>query len=290
MESLQPTDIARTREKDALVEDANIVEVAIHNMTQRSEKLLGLCHHEQNWLLRKLEPQWEARDEVKQRIGEDRWTNNPNPKGTYAEQRREYENRLRVVREAMEALQALDAATALERASKIQRQLQQGVRPQEDNTAEHGTEPGLDEETLASHRYNGLRPTPEWQSRRVNIQQYPDPTNFGWTFTGSWQAVEFFEKTVVEDSTEYLVKLDWYFTTATIKTSLDHPTQGKTQLFGKQVSPRDYDKILKNPRVHTGNRYQKRRPGGRGQRGRNGRGNGGRNGPRQPTNTSRNPF
>jgi hypothetical protein len=285
MESMQPTDVVRTREKDALVEDANIVEVAIHNMTQRREKLLGLCHQEQNWLLRKLEPQWESRDEVKQRIGLDRWTNNPNPKGTYAEQRREYEDRLRVVREAMEALQALDAATALERANKIQRQLRQGVRPGEDNYAGDATDPGLDVQTIENQRYNGLRPTSEWQSRRVDPQLYPDPTSFGWTFTGSWQTVEFFERTVEQDSIEYLVKLDWYFTTGTIKTSLDHPTQGKTQLFGKQVSPQDYKKILKNPRVHTGNRYQRRRNGGRGRGGRNGTSNGGRQGPRQSTNT-----
>jgi hypothetical protein len=287
-ESMQPTDVAQRREKDALVEDANIVEVAIHNMTQRREKLLGLCHKEQNWLLRELEPQWESRDEVKQRIGVDRWTNNPHPKGTYAEQRRELESRLRAVREAMEVLQALDAATALERTNKIQRQLQQGVRLEEDDTAGNGTEPGLNEHTIANQRYNGLRPTSEWLSRRVDTQQYPDPTAFGWTFTGSSQAVEFFERMVEHDATEYLVKLDWYFTTATIKTSLDHPTQGKTQLFGKHVSPREYKKILQNPRVHTGNRYQRRHNGDRGHGGRTGRGSGARNGRRLPTNAPRN--
>lgn len=270
MENAQFSDAAaRTKEKDALVEDANIVEVATQNMTQRREKLLSLCQQEQNWLLRKLEPQWESRNEVKERVGAERWKNNPNPKNDYAEQRREYEDRLRAVRLALEALQALDPTMAMERANNLQYQLQYGVRREEGNAADSGHEPVVDEATILSRRYNGLRPTSEWLSRRVDIQQYPDPTNFGWIFTGSWQAVEFFERTVVHDSTELVVKLDWYFTTATIKTALDHPTQGKTQLFGKQVGSSEFKKILTNPRVHTGNRYQRRRhrSGGRGRGG-----------------------
>ncbi|KAG7358889.1 hypothetical protein IV203_015478 [Nitzschia inconspicua] len=247
----------RTREKDALVEDANIVEVAIQNMTQRREKLLSLCQQEQNWLLRQLEPQWESRDEVKQRLGEERWTNNPRPKRDYAEMRRDLEIRLRAVRQAMEALQAMDPTMALQRANTMQYQLQHGVRPENGNVVTNGEsrdESKQDDEMMRERRYNGIRPTTEWMSRRVDIQQYPDPTSFGWKFTGSWQAVEFFERMVVLDEKEYSVKLDWYFTTATIKTSLDHPTQGKTQLFGKQVSPDEYKKILENPRVHTGMR------------------------------------
>lgn len=285
MESARISDAtSRTREKDALVEDANVVEVAIQNMTQRREKMLGLCHQEQNWLLRKLEPQWESRDEVKQRIGEERWKNNPRPKMDYAAQRREFEQRLRVVRQAMEALEALDATatTALHRANKMQYQLQHNMRPEPNTSSsdEAGTSRSTDED-IAQRRHNGHRPSAEWLSRRVDIRQYPDPTSFGWTFTGSWEAAEFFERSVVQNDREYLVKLDWFFTTATVKTSLDHPSQGKTQLFGKQVAPDEYTNILRNPRVHTGNRYQQRpkgggRGGGRGGRDRGGRGQGGR--------------
>jgi hypothetical protein len=265
---------ARTREKDALVEDADIVEVAIQNMTERRAKLLNLCQQEQNWLIRELEPQWESRDEVKQRYGEDRWKNNPRPKQDYARLRIEYEQRLRAVQQAMEALQEMDPAAAMQRANNMQYQLQHGLRPENGSSSEAGTAP-TDEETMRQRRYNGLRPNEEWLARRVDIQQYPDPTSFGWTFTGSWKAVEFFEKTVLQDEREYFVKLDWYFTTATIKTSLDHPTQGKTQLFGKQVGPSEYKKILENPRVHTGNRYQRKTNGGGRGRGR-GRGQSGR--------------
>jgi hypothetical protein len=50
--------------------------------------------------------------------------------------------------------------------------------------------------------------------------------------------------------------LDWYFTTATIKTSMDHPTKGKTQMFGSKVTPEVYAKVLLDPRSHTNVRYR----------------------------------
>jgi hypothetical protein len=263
-----------THEKDKLVQDATVVEVAIQSMTQRREKLLELCHHEENWLLRMLQPQWEDRDQVKQRMGEDRWTNNPNPKRDYAKQRREYEARLRIVRRAMEALQDLDAESALEKVSEMQAQLQSGARRPfssgNENASSQNDIAGSTDDDLRQQRYNGLRPSQQWALRRVDVQQYPDPTTFGWTFTGSWQAVEFFERKVQDK----IVKLDWYFTTATIKTSLDHPKQGKTQLFAKPVSPGQYKEILRNPRTHTGKRYQKRQNrGGQRNKGNQSRGN-----------------
>ena len=59
-----------------------------------------------------------------------------------------------------------------------------------------------------------------------------------------------------------LVKLDWYYTTATLKTSMDHPRQGKTQMFAKVgVTPELYVQVLENPRVHTdAQRYQRKQP------------------------------
>ena len=73
-----------------------------------------------------------------------------------------------------------------------------------------------------------------------------------------------------DSTTTILVKLDWYYTTATIKTSMDHPTRGLNQLFGKQVTPKEYIHILQNPRTHPNVRYRTTR-GGRG-RGSGGRG------------------
>lgn len=42
----------------------------------------------------------------------------------------------------------------------------------------------------------------------------------------------------------------------TVATCINHPKQGKTQLFRKNVSFDELDKIFKNPRVHTGKGYQ----------------------------------
>ena len=109
----------------------------------------------------------------------------------------------------------------------------------------------LSKSPIEKERYNKKRP--DDLRRRVSWEEYPDPTEFGWEFTGSSGVTEFFEKNGV--------KLDWYFTTGTVKTSLDHPVQGKTQLFGAQAEPDTYIKILLDPLAHTGKRYQRRRGG-----------------------------
>jgi hypothetical protein len=105
-----------------------------------------------------------------------------------------------------------------------------------------------------SQRYNGIRP--DYQGKRVSFQDYPDPTAHGWTFTGSVEAsyVEFFEKKMNNGG---LVKLDFYYTTGTIKTVLDHPTSGRNQLFRALVTPEQYKAVLDNPRVHTDQGYRR---------------------------------
>lgn len=106
-------------------------------------------------------------------------------------------------------------------------------------------------------RYNGRRPN--YNGLRVSHRDYPDATQYGWRFTGSCQngRAEFFEKDFAQDG---IVKLDFYYTTGTVKTVLDHPRQGVTQLFAKgdSLSPEMYIAILQNPRHHTGNRYHRR--------------------------------
>jgi len=92
-------------------------------------------------------------------------------------------------------------------------------------------------------RYNGIRPN--YNGERVDIEHYPDPTYFGWTFTGSVEEskVEFFEKR----TNIGLTKMDWYYTTGTIKTILDHPTTGRNALFRGNVSPEQFVSICKTP-------------------------------------------
>eukprot|EP01083_Nonionella_stella_P251338 867274_1 len=55
-----------------------------------------------------------------------------------------------------------------------------------------------------------------------------------------------------------LIKIDFYYTTGTVKTVMDHPTTGRNELFRNTPSPEDYIRILKNPRSHTGRGYRQR--------------------------------
>eukprot|EP00804_Cyclotella_cryptica_P002447 CCRYP_019177-RA/>CCRYP_019177-RA protein AED:0.20 eAED:0.19 QI:0/-1/0/1/-1/1/1/0/742 len=113
----------------------------------------------------------------------------------------------------------------------------------------------MQELTQVRPRYNGLRP--DYAEQRISLEQYPDPTTFGWKFTGSVQRshVEFFDKKMNDGG---VVKLDFYYTTGTVKTVLDHPAMGRNQLFRAQVSPEEYRAILENPRKHTGKGYRRK--------------------------------
>mmetsp|Transcript_29458 Transcript_29458/g.71150 ORF Transcript_29458/g.71150 Transcript_29458/m.71150 type:complete len:732 (-) Transcript_29458:163-2358(-) len=103
-------------------------------------------------------------------------------------------------------------------------------------------------------RYNGIRP--DYEGKRVNSEKYPDPTVFGWEFTGGVQEsrVEFFEKRMNIG----LAKLDFYYSSGTLKTTLYHPTSGRNQLFRGKVTAEQYVDVMKNPRSHTGQGYRRR--------------------------------
>lgn len=51
------------------------------------------------------------------------------------------------------------------------------------------------------------------------------------------------------------VQINVWWTTMTVGTCIDHPTKGKTQLFRKGVDFALLDKLLENPRQHTGKGY-----------------------------------
>jgi hypothetical protein len=242
-----------------LMEDANIIEIAVQSMTTNRDHYMNAAKQVEAMLLQKLQPQWQSRDEVKRKIGNDRWKNNPHPKQNYALLRLDYERQLKDIRTALQCLNELDTTTVVESSKQLRDKIHVGHHDESfqqsipsdmtQATATNSTSTTFgSNNSVQQQRYNGLRPTD--LSRRVDIQLYPDPTVYGWTFTGSSGVTEFFEK---QD-----IKLDWYYTTATVKTSLDHPVQGKTQLFASRVNPEVYRAILENPRIHTGKRYQRR--------------------------------
>lgn len=233
-----PTNNTLQRQQE-LQEDADIVHVAIQSLVRARDKYIQMAKRQIQYLEQILQPQWESRDRIKERIGEERWINNPHPKQDHARLRQQSEAELRLLQEALDSLEdeKFDGVSASAQFLKLR------LLP------------------TNHHRYNGKRPedligTNDAVSR---LEGYPDATSFGWTFTGSnpTSHVEFFER--MEDMT--LVKLDFYYTTGTVKTSMDHPRQGKTQMFASQdqITPELYMEILQNPRVHTDRqRYQTR--------------------------------
>lgn len=117
------------------------------------------------------------------------------------------------------------------------------------------------------------------------------PSQHGWTKTGenATSRVEFYQK----DN----VKMDYYPTTGkrfivspwpsaitlretffyttnahskkakllmlfapigTVKTSMNHPSQGSTQMFRRDLSQADFQNVCENPRYHTGQGYQRK--------------------------------
>jgi len=53
------------------------------------------------------------------------------------------------------------------------------------------------------------------------------------------------------------VRINVYYTTGTVATCLDHPYQGKTQLFRRNQTLNDLVEIFADPRTHTGDGYHR---------------------------------
>mmetsp|Transcript_5376 Transcript_5376/g.8187 ORF Transcript_5376/g.8187 Transcript_5376/m.8187 type:complete len:87 (+) Transcript_5376:1280-1540(+) len=54
------------------------------------------------------------------------------------------------------------------------------------------------------------------------------------------------------------VKLNFWLTTETVGSYLEHPRQGKTQLFRRDIDMDGAGQIFTNPRTHTGGGYHAR--------------------------------
>lgn len=60
------------------------------------------------------------------------------------------------------------------------------------------------------------------------------------------------------------VRLNFWLTTGTVGSYLEHPRKGKTQLFRREVDINEARDIFENPRIHTGKGYRTRDGGSRG--------------------------
>ncbi|KAG2424015.1 hypothetical protein HXX76_014840 [Chlamydomonas incerta] len=100
-----------------------------------------------------------------------------------------------------------------------------------------------------SQRYNGGNGQAPFQTYGRDAA----PEQAGWQYTGhnSNSRVAFYENPSG-------VKMDYYYTTGTVKTSMDHPARGSTQLFRRDLSDNQYNAVLDNPRTHTGQGYYRK--------------------------------
>jgi len=51
-------------------------------------------------------------------------------------------------------------------------------------------------------------------------------------------------------------RINIYITKMTVATCMDHPKQGNTQMFRKNVTPKEMNQIFHDPRVHTDKGYK----------------------------------
>ena len=120
-----------------------------------------------------------------------------------------------------------------------------------------------------SLRYNNIRPN-YTVHHRVPERLYPDPTKYGWKFTGSTAGAtvsaraqdmaEFFER----ESEHGRIHLDFYFHSGTIQVVLMNPNPndlegGEMQLFkkGRSLLPDIYRNVLDDPILNTDAKFRR---------------------------------
>ncbi|KAL7551160.1 hypothetical protein ACHAWF_018294 [Thalassiosira exigua] len=105
-------------------------------------------------------------------------------------------------------------------------------------------------------------------SQPLVTDQLPQPVIRGWTVEFIRGLASAFElKEIMHNETSRVIsfktdadeRINIYYTTRTVGTALDHPSQGKTQLFRKYCSEEQLKDIMQNPRVHTGRGYHRKR-------------------------------
>lgn len=90
-----------------------------------------------------------------------------------------------------------------------------------------------------------------------NIRQAVHQYNGRVGHAESWSEVQYNEESrvVAFKRRSDGARLNFYYTTGTVGSALDHPRQGKTQLFRRDMTIDQVRELLSNPRVHTGAGY-----------------------------------
>lgn len=71
----------------------------------------------------------------------------------------------------------------------------------------------------------------------------------------NWKFLEIQDKPPMISFKKEEARINIYYSTMTIGTCIRHPKKGKTQLFRRNVTLSELEKIFKNPRIHTTKGY-----------------------------------
>ncbi len=80
-------------------------------------------------------------------------------------------------------------------------------------------------------------------------------TEFDWNYL-TYQSDVFMLSFTKLIPTQGKMRINIYCSRRTVATSMNHPKQGKTQLYRKNCSMDDLRKIFKNPRFHSNKGYK----------------------------------
>ncbi len=76
---------------------------------------------------------------------------------------------------------------------------------------------------------------------------------YGWNFHCFQDNIGMLSFTKIQKGVKLRVNI--YLTKMTVATAMHHPKRGKTQLYRRNVSKKLLERILRDPRAHTGKGY-----------------------------------
>lgn len=154
----------------------------------------------QNALMHKLAQNDIRRNQIRWMVGEERWCTNTN-RSLQATQREKLEKQAQEIGSALHHLSGLDTRSAVHSALQLKLRIKPLMAA------------GMPVTSNYDNRDNMTRPS--LLDPRVCCSLYPDPSLYGWDFTGSCtdkgEQVEFFEKRGM--------LLDWHYATAEMELS-----------------------------------------------------------------------
>ena len=187
------------RERQPLIEDASIVEVAVKSLTLERDSFVQKALTVKHQLARKLEAMNIGRYKARARLGDKWYQNNHKKPSNFQQLRNEKEDELVEIQMALDNLCQWDTHSLLASAGHLKLRL-------------YPQGPRMDS---VSNRPRNNQRRPNDISDRVDLALYPDPTLYGWKFTGSYiepnggVCVEFFSK--------HNILLDFYYTTGNME-------------------------------------------------------------------------